>query len=47
MILMVAGYGCGGRSTDSLTRGEILKKGAQLYTTHGCNRCHSLDENIV
>lgn len=47
LILTVSLYACGGSSTNNLSREEILQKGAQLYTTNGCNICHSLDGSIV
>ncbi len=47
MLLPVVLFACGNSTTENLTRGEILKKGAYLYTTNGCNVCHSLDGSIV
>ncbi|MFW6290659.1 MAG: hypothetical protein ACOC0R_06790 [Mariniphaga sp.] len=47
MILLVVGYSCRSRNTGRLTREELMKKGASLYTTHGCNVCRSLDGSIV
>ncbi len=47
MILIVVLYSCGNKTTNNLTREEILQKGARLFMTHGCNICHSLDGTVV
>lgn len=47
LFLLVFIYACGNSSSSKWTSEEIMQKGALLYSTHGCNVCHSLDGSIV
>ncbi len=47
LFLLVFMYACGNSSSSKRTKEEIMQKGALLYSTHGCNVCHSLDGSIV